>query len=144
MLAPPKLRRVPIGAAGTPQSDGQDLRCATTQPVLADSLIRTDLEEGEGMAVWVLRHRTTYRQLEPAEVVTFGAFQFAGHVPVGKIADFYGLPVAQAEKATPVGNFVADRLPATPSVGDSIGIGVIGHVVHDVSGDRITRVGLEL
>lgn len=77
-------------------------------------------------------------------MVTFGAFQFAGHVPVGKIADFYGLPVPQAEKTTPVGNFVADRLPANPSVGDSIGIGMIGLVVHDVSGDRITRIGLEL
>jgi cell volume regulation protein A len=65
-------------------------------------------------------------------------------VPVGKIADFYGLPVPQAEKATPVGNFVADRLPANPSVGDSIGIGLIALVVHDVSGDRISRVGLQL
>ena len=85
-----------------------------------------------------------YPQLEPAEVVTFGVFQFAGHVPVGKIADFYGFAVPHAEKATPVGNFVADRLPAHPSVGDSIGIGLIGLVVHHVSGDRITRVGLEL
>jgi cell volume regulation protein A len=96
------------------------------------------------MAVSVTGRRTTYSQLEPADVVTFGAFQFAGHVPVGKIADFYGLPVAQAEKATPVGDFVADRLAAKPAVGDSIGIGLIGLVVHDVSGERITRVGLEL
>jgi potassium/hydrogen antiporter len=96
------------------------------------------------MAVSITRHRTTYSQFEAADVVTFGAFQFAGHVPVGKIADFYGLPVAQAEKATPVGDFIANRLAAKPAVGDSIGIGVIGLVVHDVSGERITRVGLEL
>jgi hypothetical protein len=68
---------------------------------LADPLMMTDLEEREGMAV--IGHRTTCRQLEPADVVTFGAFQFAGHVPVGEIADFYGLPVAQAEKVRPVG-----------------------------------------
>jgi hypothetical protein len=33
-----------------------------------------------------------YPQLEPAEVVTFGVFQFAGHVPVGEIAEFYAYP----------------------------------------------------
>jgi NhaP-type Na+/H+ and K+/H+ antiporter len=80
----------------------------------------------------------------PAHVATFGVFQFAGHVPVGRIADFYGLPVPQAEKAAPVGDFIADRLPAKPAVGDSIGIGMIGLVVHDVNGERVTRVGLEL
>jgi hypothetical protein len=29
-----------------------------------------------------------YPQLERAEMVTFGVFQFAGHVPVGEIAEF--------------------------------------------------------
>jgi cell volume regulation protein A len=96
------------------------------------------------MAVSAPRSKSTSTRLEPADVVTFVAFQFAGHVPVGKIADFYGLPVPQADKGTPVGTFVADRLPANPSVGDSIGIGMIGLVVDDVSGERITRVGLEL
>jgi len=83
-------------------------------------------------------------QLEPAEVVTFGVFQFAGHVPVGEIAEFYGLPIAQAEKATPGGDFIAGRLPAKPTVGDGIGIDMIGLVVHCVDGERITAVGLEL
>jgi NhaP-type Na+/H+ and K+/H+ antiporter len=77
-------------------------------------------------------------------LVTFGAFHFAGHVPVGKIADFYGLPVPPADRATPVGNFIAARLPAKPALGDSIGIGSIGLVVSGMSGERITRVGLEL
>jgi cell volume regulation protein A len=98
----------------------------------------------EGMVVSVTRRKSAFTQLERADMVDFGAFHFAGDVPVGKIADFYGLPVPEAEKATPVGNFLADRLPAKPAVGDSIGIGLIGLVVHDVSGGRITRVGLEL
>jgi potassium/hydrogen antiporter len=85
-----------------------------------------------------------YPQLEPGEMVTFGVVQFAGHVPVGEIAEFYGLPVPQAEKATPVGDFIAGRLPAKPTVGDGIGIGMIGLVVHCVDGERITAVGLEL
>jgi potassium/hydrogen antiporter len=65
-------------------------------------------------------------------------------VPVGEIAEFYGLPIAQAEKATPVGEFIAERLPAKPTVGDGIGIEMIGLVVHRVDGERITAVGLEL
>ena len=82
------------------------------------------------MAVSAPRSKSASNRLEPVDVVTFGAFQFAGHVPVGKIADFYGLPVPHAEKATPVGNFVADRLPANPSVGNSnLGIGFI-RLVH--------------
>ena len=95
------------------------------------------------MAVSAPRPKNAYTQLEPADRSHSGV-PFAGHVPVGKIADFYGFPVPQAEKATPVGNFIADRLPAKPAVGNSIGIGWIELVVHDVSGDRITRVGLEL
>jgi NhaP-type Na+/H+ and K+/H+ antiporter len=77
-------------------------------------------------------------------MVTFGTFHFAGHVPVGAIADFYGLPLAQADKATPVGNFVADRLAASPAVGDAVGIGLLVLVVRDVHGGRITGVGLDL
>ena len=50
------------------------------------------------MAVSAPRSKSAPTRLEPADVVTFGAFQFAGHVPVGKIADFYGLPVPHAEK----------------------------------------------
>jgi NhaP-type Na+/H+ and K+/H+ antiporter len=94
------------------------------------------------MAIPATKHG--YLQLGPAEIVTFGVFQFAGHVPVGQIAEFYGLPVPQAEKPTPVGDFVAGRLPAKPTVGDGIGIGTIGLVVHCVDGERITAVGLEL
>ena len=53
------------------------------------------------MSIPATGHGSGYPQLEPAEVVTFGAFHFAGHVPVGEIAEFYGLPIPQAEKATP-------------------------------------------
>ena len=59
------------------------------------------------------------------------------------MAEFYGLPIPQAEKATPVGDFIAGRLPAKPAVGDGIGIGMIGLVVHCVD-ERITAVGIEL
>jgi potassium/hydrogen antiporter len=104
--------------------------------------VKTELEEG--MSIPATGHGTRYPQLAPAEVVTFGAFHFAGHVPVGNIAEFYGLPIPQVERATPVGDFIAGRLPATPTVGDAIGIGMIGLVVHGVDGERITAVGLEL
>jgi cell volume regulation protein A len=94
------------------------------------------------MAVSVPRRKSTRIQPEPSAVNTFGAFPFAGHVPIGRIADFYGLPVCEAEKAAPVGDFIADRLPAKPAPGDGVGIGMILLLVLDVNGDRITRVGL--
>jgi potassium/hydrogen antiporter len=96
------------------------------------------------MSIPATRHGSEYSQLEPTPVVTFGAFHFAGHVPVGEIAEFYGLPIPQAEKATPIGDFIAGRLPANPTVGDAIGIGTLGLVVHGVDGERITAVGLEI
>jgi cell volume regulation protein A len=96
------------------------------------------------MAVSVPRRKSAHIQPQLAEVDTFGAFPFAGHVLIGEIADFYGLPVPEAEKAKPVGDFIADRLPAIPAAGDRIGIGMIGLVVHDVTGERITRVGLKV
>ncbi len=94
------------------------------------------------MAVSVRKKAHVQRQL--ADVDTFGAFPFAGDVLIGEIADFYGLPVPEAEKTKPVGGFLADRLPATPAAGDGIGIGMIRLVVHDVNGDRVTRVGLKV
>ena len=63
------------------------------------------------MAVSAPRSKSASNRLEPVDVVTFGAFQFAGHVPVGKIADFYGLPVPHAEKATPVGTSLLTGYP---------------------------------
>jgi Transporter associated domain len=109
---------------------------------LADPTVNTELEKH--MPIPATEHGSRYPKLEPAEVVIFGAFHFAGHVPVGEIAEFYGLPIPQAEKATPVGDFIAARLLAKPRVGDAIGIGMIGLVVHGVDGERITAVGLEL
>jgi cell volume regulation protein A len=104
--------------------------------------VKTELEES--MPIPATGHGTRYPQSAPAEVVTFGAFHFPGHVPVGNIAEFYGLPIPRAERATSVGDFIAGRLPTKPTVGDAIGIGMIGLVVHSVDGERITAVGLEL
>jgi potassium/hydrogen antiporter len=104
--------------------------------------VKTEVEEG--MSIPATKHGSGFPQLGAAEVVTFGAFHFAGHVRVGEIAEFYGLPIPPAEKATPVADFIAGRLPAKPTVGDAIRLGLIGLVVHGVDGERITAVGLEL
>ncbi|MDF2766431.1 MAG: hypothetical protein K0S81_3425, partial [Rhodospirillales bacterium] len=37
---------------------------------------------------------------------SFGKFIFAGEVPIGRIANFYGFPVPKAEKAKPLAEFV--------------------------------------
>jgi hypothetical protein len=82
-------------------SNGQDL------PV-ARPMHPQEIELEEGMAASVSGRLARDGQVEPADEVTFGAFHFAGHVPIGEIAEFYGLPVPHAEKATPVGKLHRD------------------------------------
>jgi cell volume regulation protein A len=75
---------------------------------------------------------------------SFGKFIFAGEVPIGRIANFYGFPVPQAEKAKPLAEFVRDHLHVTPTVGDGVRLEAIELVVQEVEDNQITRVGLEL
>ena len=51
------------------------------------------------MAVSVPRRKSAHIRPQLADVDTFEAFPFAGHVPISHLADFYGLAIAEAEKA---------------------------------------------
>jgi cell volume regulation protein A len=75
---------------------------------------------------------------------SFGKFIFAGEVPIGRIANFYGFPVPKAEKAKPLAEFVRDHLRVTPTVGDGVRLEAIELVVQEVEDNQITQVGLEL
>jgi cell volume regulation protein A len=74
----------------------------------------------------------------------FGEFTFGGDLPVGKLADFYDLPVSQAERATLLGEFLQARLRRKPLVGDRVPVGEIELIVRGVRGERIAEVGIEL
>jgi cell volume regulation protein A len=71
-------------------------------------------------------------------------FTFASEVPLGRIAAFYGLSIPEAENETSLADFVRDRLPDSPTLGDRIRFEDIELVVRDMHGERITRIGLEL
>ena len=47
---------------------------------------------------------------------SFGEFTFDGELPVGKLAEFYDLPVPEAERAMPLADFRAGA-PAPPAAG---------------------------
>jgi cell volume regulation protein A len=74
----------------------------------------------------------------------FGEFTFDGELPVGGIAEFYDLPVSEAERATPLAEFVQARLGRIPSVGDRLRIADVELIVQGVRKGRITRIGIEL
>ena len=83
-----------------------------------------------------------HRRPDPEE--SFGEFIFAGDVPIGRIANFYGFSVPEAEMAKPLAKFVSDHLRGRPTVGDGVRVEAIELVVQDIEDDHITRVGLEL
>ena len=75
---------------------------------------------------------------------TFGEFTFDGDLPVGKIAEFYDLPVPEEEKATPLADFVQARLKRKSLIGDRVRLDDVELVVRAVREERITEVGIEL
>jgi cell volume regulation protein A len=74
----------------------------------------------------------------------FGEFTFGGDLPVGKLAEFYDLPVAEGERPASLADFLLARLRRQPLVGDRIRVGDIELIVQGVRGERITEVGIEL
>jgi cell volume regulation protein A len=73
----------------------------------------------------------------------FGEFSFPGSAPVGPVLQLYEIATAGAPE-TPLGSFMARRLPQRPEVGDRVPVGGIELVVRAVADGRITQVGIEL
>jgi cell volume regulation protein A len=78
------------------------------------------------------------------EGADFGAFTFDGELPVGKIAEFYDLPVPDEERAMPLADFVTARLRRRPLVGDRVRLADVELVVRTLRDDRISEVGIDL
>jgi cell volume regulation protein A len=80
----------------------------------------------------------------PRDTGVFGEFTFKGEVPVQEVAAFYDLKVRDDERELPLADFVRRRLGRKPVVGDRLPIEGIELVVQDMTGDDITRIGIEL
>ncbi len=74
----------------------------------------------------------------------FGDFVFAGHVPLGKLADLYGLPVPAAERDRTMADHFAIAISDHPVIGDRVMLGEAALIVRAVEGDRVTLAGLQL
>ena len=74
----------------------------------------------------------------------FGAFAFDGDLPVGKIAEFYDLPVPEEQRTMPLADFVPVRLRRHPLVGDRIRLADVELVVRSMREERISEVGIDL
>jgi cell volume regulation protein A len=78
------------------------------------------------------------------EGTDFGAFAFDGELPVGKLAEFYDLPVPEEQRAMPLADFVPARLRRQPQVGDRVRLADVELVVRALRDERITEVGIDL
>jgi cell volume regulation protein A len=80
----------------------------------------------------------------PVGDASFGEFTFDGDLPLGKLAEFYDLPVTEAERAFPLADLVQTRLGRKPLIGDRIRLADIELIVQGMRGERITEIAIEL
>lgn len=78
-----------------------------------------------------------------AERELFGEFTLPGNVPLGPLADFYGLKLSPRLQARSAAELFAERYDEQPQIGDSLDIGEARLVVRDLSEERVSRVGLK-
>lgn len=74
----------------------------------------------------------------------FDALTFGGDVRLGTIANLYGFVVSEAERQMTLAEFVRARLSRMPTLRDGINFLDRKLVIQDMSGERITRIGLQL
>jgi len=77
-----------------------------------------------------------------AEHEAFGAFTLSGEVPLGELAEFYGLPVPPRYAAHTPGEMFEARFEGEAQIGDRIRIGSATLVVRRVSEGQASQVGI--
>jgi potassium/hydrogen antiporter len=76
--------------------------------------------------------------------VIFGEFTFAGQLPLGKVAKFYGFSIGEAEGEVAIAECLRARLHRKPALRDRIRFGDVNLVIQDMEGEQITKIGFEL
>ncbi len=82
------------------------------------------------------------RDAREAEQDTFGSFTLPGDVPLGELAQFYGLRIPKRIARATAAQLFDERFDRDPQVGDRLAIGSAILVVRGVEDDRVTRIGL--
>jgi potassium/hydrogen antiporter len=78
-----------------------------------------------------------------AEREVFGTFALAGDVPLGALAEFYGLQVPPRLAQQTAAELFARRFDNEAQVGDRLQVGEATFVVREVNDDGVTSVGLK-
>jgi cell volume regulation protein A len=78
-----------------------------------------------------------------AERELFGAFTLAGDVPLGALAEFYGLQVPERLSERSAAELFAKRYDGAPQVGDRIAIGEAILVARELDDEQVSKVGLK-
>jgi cell volume regulation protein A len=78
------------------------------------------------------------------EVRFFGEFVLDGEAVLGAVGDIYGVEVPETMRSTSLADYLASAFRRHPVVGDRLPFGSVELVVREMSGERITRVGLKL
>ena len=83
------------------------------------------------------------RAARAAEQETFGLFQLPGDVPLGELAQFYGLKLPPRFAAITAADLFEQRFDGNPQVGDRLALGSALLVVRALREERVERVGLK-
>lgn len=89
---------------------------------------------------WLFAEASEARE---AERELFGEFTLPGDVPLGPLADFYGLKLSPRLQARSAAELFGERYDDQPQIGDALDIGEARLVVRDLQDERVSRVGLK-
>jgi cell volume regulation protein A len=82
-------------------------------------------------------------EAKEAERELFGEFTLPGDVPLGPLADFYGLQLSHRLHQRSAAELFSERFDEQPQVGDSLDVGNARLVVRELNEDQVCRVGLK-
>ncbi len=89
---------------------------------------------------WLFAEPAQAREVERA---TFGEFSFQGDIPLGTLAEFYGVQVPARQAHLTAADLFAKQYDDQPQIGDSLRFAGITLVVRQLQDERVIRVGLK-
>ncbi len=78
-----------------------------------------------------------------AEREMFGTFALAGDVPLGELAEFYGLPIPERHYASTAAQLFDKRFDGNPQIGDRLTLGEAMLIVRQLHEERASLIGLK-
>jgi cell volume regulation protein A len=73
-----------------------------------------------------------------------GEFSFNGDVPLRRLAELYGIALAEDEAGLTIAEVFAQRFEGKPIAGDRLPVGAMTLVARALDGDRVVKAGLQL